>query len=146
MHWHRIIPDLPCSLEGTSGMNLREPDVIGPRPDSAPSRREGLRDLAPLLAGRSPGDFVFLSGMASADEDGQIVPDTFENKAHRTYKNIARVLAAAGLDFSRVVQVRCYLAKQEDWDEHNRIYREYFSGPLSGPHDPDRLPGRHREI
>ena len=28
-----------------------------------------------------------------------------------------------------MVQVRCYLAKQEDWDEHNRIYREYFSEP-----------------
>ena len=40
------------------------------------------------------GDFVFLSGMASADENGQIVPDTFENEAHRTYKNIARVLAS----------------------------------------------------
>lgn len=75
------------------------------------------------------GDFVFLSGMASADEQGRIVPDTFEQEAHRTYQNIARVLAAAGLDFSHVVQVRCYLAKQEDWDAHNRIYREYFSEP-----------------
>ncbi|MBN1488645.1 MAG: RidA family protein [Phycisphaerae bacterium] len=75
------------------------------------------------------GDFVFLSGMASADEQGRIVPDTFENEARRTYQNVARVLGMAGLDFSHVVQVRCYLARQEDWDAHNRIYREFFSEP-----------------
>jgi 2-iminobutanoate/2-iminopropanoate deaminase len=27
------------------------------------------------------------------------------------------------------VQVRVYLAEQRDWDEHNRIYGEYFSEP-----------------
>jgi 2-iminobutanoate/2-iminopropanoate deaminase len=76
------------------------------------------------------GDFVFVSGMASADEQGRIVPDTFENEARRTYKNLSRVLAAAGLTFAHVVQVRCYLARQEDWDAHNRIYREFFSEPF----------------
>jgi 2-iminobutanoate/2-iminopropanoate deaminase len=72
------------------------------------------------------GDYLFVSGMASADEQGRIIHDTFENEAMRTYENIRRVLLAAGADFSRVVQVRCYLEKQEYWDAHNRIYREYF--------------------
>jgi 2-iminobutanoate/2-iminopropanoate deaminase len=76
------------------------------------------------------GDYVFVSGMASADENGRIVPDTFENEAHRTYENISRVLAAAGLTFRNVVQVRAYLANKEDWDIHNRIYREYFVEPF----------------
>jgi 2-iminobutanoate/2-iminopropanoate deaminase len=76
------------------------------------------------------GDYVFVSGMASADEHGRLIPDSFENEARRTYENIRRVLAAAGLDFSRVVQVRVYLSHQEDWDDHNRIYREYFSEPF----------------
>lgn len=75
------------------------------------------------------GDYVFVSGMASADENGQLVPDTFENEARRTYENVRRVLAAAGLNLSRVVQVRVYLSNKEDWDAHNRIYREYFSEP-----------------
>jgi 2-iminobutanoate/2-iminopropanoate deaminase len=76
------------------------------------------------------GDFVFVSGMASADENGKLIPDTFENEARRTYENIKRVLTAAGLDFSRVVQVRCYLSDKKDWDDHNRIYREYFKEPF----------------
>jgi 2-iminobutanoate/2-iminopropanoate deaminase len=39
------------------------------------------------------------------------------------------VLAGAGLDFSDVVQVRSYVARQEDLAEYNQIYREYFSEP-----------------
>jgi 2-iminobutanoate/2-iminopropanoate deaminase len=76
------------------------------------------------------GDFRLMSGMASADENGKLVPDTFENEARRTYGNVARILGAAGLDFSRVVQVRCYLSDKKDWDAHNRIYREFFSEPF----------------
>jgi 2-iminobutanoate/2-iminopropanoate deaminase len=76
------------------------------------------------------GDFLFVSGMASVDENGRIVSDTFENEARRTYENIRRVLAAAELDFSCVVQVHVYLSNKEDWDSHNRIYREYFSEPF----------------
>jgi 2-iminobutanoate/2-iminopropanoate deaminase len=72
---------------------------------------------------------VFLSGIASVDENGRIVHDTFEIEARRTYQNITRILASAALDFSRIVQVRCYLQGQEDWDAHSRIYREFFSPP-----------------
>jgi 2-iminobutanoate/2-iminopropanoate deaminase len=75
------------------------------------------------------GRFVFLSGLASVDEHGKIIHDTFENEARRTYRNIAKVLEVAGLDFSHVVQVRCYLQRQGDWDAHNQIYREFFSAP-----------------
>ncbi|WZP00153.1 RidA family protein [Isosphaeraceae bacterium EP7] len=74
------------------------------------------------------GDFVFVSGQAST-VDNEIVHDTFENEARRTYENIGKILAAAGLDFSRVVQVRCYLNSKADWDAHNRIFREYFAEP-----------------
>ena len=76
------------------------------------------------------GGFVFLAGMASADERGTIVHDTFENEARRTYDNIRRVLAASNLTLADVVQVRCYLQRQDDWDAHNRIYREYFTAPF----------------
>ena len=89
-----------------------------------------IRSALPFSPGIRAGDFLFVSGMASADEQGRIVHDTFENEARRTYDNLARVLRAAGVGFERVVQVRCYLQRQEDWDAHNRIYREYFSEPF----------------
>jgi 2-iminobutanoate/2-iminopropanoate deaminase len=95
---------------------IRGPDVIASPLPFSPAIRAG--------------EYVFLSGMASADENGKLIPDTFENEARRTYENIGRILSAAGLGFPDVVQVRCYLAKQENWDEHNRIYREYFREPF----------------
>ena len=89
-----------------------------------------VKSTLPFSPAIRAGDFVFLSGLASVDDQGRIVPDTFENEARRTYQNIGRVLKAASLDFDRVVQVRCYLANQSDWDAHNRIYREFFSEPF----------------
>jgi 2-iminobutanoate/2-iminopropanoate deaminase len=89
-----------------------------------------IKSSLPFSAAIRAGDFVFVSGMASADEEGRIIPDTFEHEARRTYQNISRTLAAAGLNFSHIVQARCYLADQKDWDAHNRIYREFFSEPF----------------
>jgi 2-iminobutanoate/2-iminopropanoate deaminase len=89
-----------------------------------------IKGSLPFSTAVRAGDFVFLSGLASVDENGRIIPDSFENEARRTYTNIQRVLSAARLDFSRVVQVRCYLANQTDWDAHNQIYREFFSEPF----------------
>ena len=99
--------------------------------DITPILGEGvIRSSLPFSAGVRAGNFVFVSGMASADQSGRIIHDTFENEARRTYENLGRVLRAAGADFSRVVQVRCYLQRQDDWDAHNCIYREYFSEPF----------------
>ena len=89
-----------------------------------------IKSGLPFSAGIRAGDYVFVSGMASADKNGRIIHDTFDNEARRTYENLRSVLRAAGLDFNRVVQVRCYLQRQEDWDAHNRIYREHFSEPF----------------
>ena len=98
--------------------------------DIIPIRGGGIINSSlPFSPGIRAGDYVFVSGMASADENGAIIHDEFENEARRTYENLGRVLRGAGLDFDRVVQVRCYLQRQEDWDAHNRIYREYFSDP-----------------
>ena len=41
----------------------------------------------------------------------------------------SRILAAAGLGLGDVVQVRGYLKDHADWDEYNRLYREYFTEP-----------------
>src|SRR5215475_8682332 len=91
---------------------------------------QGIKSQLPFSPGVWAGDFIFLSGLASVDENNRVIPDTFENEARRTYQNIARVLATGGLTFANVVQVRCYLSNKEDWDTHNRIYREFFSEPF----------------
>jgi 2-iminobutanoate/2-iminopropanoate deaminase len=75
------------------------------------------------------GGFVFVSGQASTDEQGNLVLDTFENEFRRTMGHLQNILAAAGLTLRNVVQVRGYVADHADLPEYNRLYREYFAEP-----------------
>jgi 2-iminobutanoate/2-iminopropanoate deaminase len=75
------------------------------------------------------GDFVFVSGQASVDNEGNIVNGTFEEECKRSFENLRTILVAAGLGFEDVVQVRNYVGKQEYLSEFNAIYKLYFSEP-----------------
>jgi 2-iminobutanoate/2-iminopropanoate deaminase len=74
--------------------------------------------------------FVFVSGQASTDAAGGIVPDTFAGEMRRSMANLTGILAAAGLTLADVVQVRGYVGSAEDLAEYNHIYREYFADPF----------------
>ena len=76
------------------------------------------------------GGFVFVSGQASTDEQGNLVLDTFEKEMRRTLGHLQNILAAAGLALRDVVQVRGYVTDPADLPEYNRIYREYFTEPF----------------
>jgi len=76
------------------------------------------------------GDYVFISGQASVDDEGKIVNGTFAEECRRSFENLGKILRAAGLDFSDVIQVRNYVNHQEDLAEFNQIYREFFSTPF----------------
>lgn len=75
------------------------------------------------------GDLIFVSGQASVDATGKIVPDTFEGEFRRSMENMRLVLEAAGSDLTHVVQTRNYLRESADLGRYNELYREYFSAP-----------------
>lgn len=83
----------------------------------------------PFSPGILAGDFLFISGQASVDDNGNIVVDSFEGECRRSFENLGKILAAAGLGFEDVVQVRNYLGNQKDLAAFNQIYREYFKEP-----------------
>ncbi|MCC7087223.1 MAG: RidA family protein [Pirellulales bacterium] len=91
-----------------------------------PGVSSGAIPLSPAIRA---GGFVFVSGQASVDELGKIVEDTFAGEMRRSFANVEAVLQAAGLSLRNVVQVRSYVAKQEDLPEYNRLYAEIFSPP-----------------
>ncbi|MET6998140.1 RidA family protein [Chitinophaga defluvii] len=76
------------------------------------------------------GDYLFVSGQASVDKEGNIIKGTFEEECRRSFENVKTILAAAGCSLEDVVQVRNYVGKQEDLAAFNAIYREYFSEPF----------------
>ncbi len=75
------------------------------------------------------GNLLFVSGQASTDENGAIVPDTFEGEFRRAVENMRRILKSAGAGLNRVVQVRSYVRDPANLPLYNRLYREYFAEP-----------------
>jgi 2-iminobutanoate/2-iminopropanoate deaminase len=76
------------------------------------------------------GDLIFVSGQASVDATGKIVPDTFDGEVRRSLDNLRKVLEAAGSDLRHVVQTRNYVRDPANVARYNEIYREYFSAPF----------------
>ncbi len=75
------------------------------------------------------GDLIFVSGQASVDSTGQLVPGTFEGEFRRSMENLRAVLLAAGSDLAHVVQTRNYVRDPACVPLYNQLYREYFSAP-----------------
>lgn len=75
------------------------------------------------------GDFLFISGQASVDDEGRIVEGNFEEECRRSFDNLRKILEGAGLSLDDVVQVRNYVGKQEYLAEFNAIYKDYFEAP-----------------
>ncbi|MDI1334913.1 MAG: RidA family protein [Lacunisphaera sp.] len=76
------------------------------------------------------GDLIFVSGQASVDTTGKIVPDTFEGEFRRSIDNLRKVLETAGSDLKHVIQTRNYVRDAANVPHYNELYREYFSAPF----------------
>jgi 2-iminobutanoate/2-iminopropanoate deaminase len=75
------------------------------------------------------GGLIFVSGQASVDRAGSIVPGTFEEEMRRSLENLSAILTAAGSDLNHVLQTRNYVRDPMDLITFNRLYREYFKAP-----------------
>lgn len=75
------------------------------------------------------GGLIFISGQASVDATGVIVPDTFEGEFRRSVENLRMVLETAGSDLKHVIQTRNYVRDPANVARYNELYREYFSSP-----------------
>lgn len=90
----------------------------------------GARSHLPFSPGIIAGDLMFISGQASVDaETGAIVADTFEGEMRRSIENLRAILEAASLSLDHVVNLKAYVADEDDLALYNRIYPEYFSEP-----------------
>ena len=84
----------------------------------------------PFSLATQVGNLIFVSGQASVDEKGAIVPGTFEEEFRRTMENLRRILEAAGSSLNRVVQIRSYVRDAANVQLYNKLYREYFEEPF----------------
>lgn len=87
------------------------------------------RSHLPFSPATRVGDLIFVSGQASVDETGKIVPDSFEGEMRRSIDNLRKVLESCGSDLDHVVQTRNYVRAASDNTEYNRLYAEIFKAP-----------------
>ena len=83
----------------------------------------------PFSPATKVGNLIFVSGQASTDQQGNVISDSFENELRRSIENVRRILRACGSDLDKVASVKCYLKNGSDWEQYNRLYREFFKPP-----------------
>jgi len=78
----------------------------------------------PFSAGVLAGDFLYLSGAIGNQPGTTEVTGDVKAQTRRTLENLEAVLDAAGLDFSRVVQMHLYLADVRHFPAVLTVWRE----------------------
>jgi 2-iminobutanoate/2-iminopropanoate deaminase len=87
---------------------------------------KGTPPTVPLSPAVKTGNLLFVSGMPAYYGDRQIAKGDFPAQMHQVMKNIQTVLAAGGSSLEKAVKVNVILVRKADWEDMNRIYREYF--------------------
>lgn len=54
-------------------------------------------------------DVLYLSGISALDPEGKIVGADIETQTHETYRNIQKVLRAAGSDLDQILQMTSFI-------------------------------------
>ena len=93
--------------------------------------KEGAKSHLPFSPAIKAGDLVFISGQASVDsETGAVIKGSFEDEMRRSIENLIEILKVENLTLDNVINVKAYVAKEEDLKLYNSIYAEYFKNPL----------------
>ncbi len=75
------------------------------------------------------GPFVFISGQAGYDDDGNIVPGGFSAQGEQAFQNLNRALTAAGSSLENVVKVTIFVTDMEQFSHVVDLRRKHFSAP-----------------
>ncbi|MBI2165390.1 MAG: RidA family protein [Chloroflexi bacterium] len=79
------------------------------------------------------GQYVFVAGQVALDEKGNLVgKDNFASQAEQAFRNLDRVLAAAGATKGDVIKINVYIISQSDlWQYRGIITKQFPANPPS---------------
>jgi 2-iminobutanoate/2-iminopropanoate deaminase len=84
---------------------------------------------SPLAQAIRAGNLLFVSGQGPLDpKTREVVSSDIREQTKQTLSNLKSVLAAAGLDFSHVVNMRVVLRNTEDFAAFNETFRDFMQG------------------
>ena len=83
-----------------------------------------------IAQGYRAGDFIFVSGQAALDLEGNIVGEgDFEAQAVQAFENLRAVLMAAGSGMDKLIKVNIYVTDMANFERVVAIRQRYFSAP-----------------
>jgi 2-iminobutanoate/2-iminopropanoate deaminase len=83
-----------------------------------------------IALGYRVGNLVTISGQAAIDENGQVVGvGNFDAQAEQVFKNLQRVLEAAGSGLDKIVKVNIYLTDMSNFPKIVDLRSRYFKRP-----------------
>ena len=83
--------------------------------------------VGPYVQAVKINGMVYCSGQLGIDVSVGKMPETVEEQAHCSMKNIGAILKEAGSDYSKVVKTTIFLADMNDFAKVNEVYKSYFS-------------------
>jgi 2-iminobutanoate/2-iminopropanoate deaminase len=84
---------------------------------------------SPLAQAIRAGNLLFVSGQGPLDpKTREVVSADIGEQTRQTLNNLKSVLAAAGLDFRHVVNMRVVLRNTGDFAAFNETFREFLQG------------------
>ena len=84
---------------------------------------------SPLAQAIRAGNLLFVSGQGPLDpKTREVVSTDIREQTKQTLANLGNILAAAGLDFTHVVNMRVVLRNTEDFAAFNETFREFLKG------------------
>jgi len=82
----------------------------------------------PHSPGIRAGEYIFLSGIGPVDPvTGGRNLGPIADQIRQTLQNMEHMLTFAGSGLDRIVKINIVLADIQDYDEMNRVWREFFS-------------------
>jgi len=76
------------------------------------------------------GGLLFTSGQLPIDPAiGKMIEGSIEEKAHRVFRNLEAIAAAAGTTLANAVKTTVFLADIANFQTVNQVYAEYFKEP-----------------
>ena len=86
--------------------------------------------IGPYSQAIDTGTFVFASGQLPVDPATGAMPADITAQTEMSLRNVAAVLAAAGLTLANVVKTTVFLADMADFAAMNDVYARHFPAPF----------------
>ncbi len=76
------------------------------------------------------GDYIFVSGQVSKDEEGNMIVGSIETETAGTIEAIRRLIEREGATLKDVVRVCTYLEDPRDFGRYNAVFKKFFDGAV----------------